>query len=439
MKPIPVCAVAKRLGAKHPSQDLVCGAAIDSRLVREGDLFFALPGGKVDGHRFLAEARKKGACAAVVQENFSDAVDGLALIRVPDVLAALQELARQILPTYQTKVVGITGSLGKTTTKVFAKTFLEGSYSVYASPRSYNSQATVPLSVLNARGDEDVLLLEMGMSAPGQIAQLVSIAPPDVAVLTKVALQHAVHFPEGIEGIRREKSAIFSHPATEVGLMDHALLSELKSCGSCPKQTFSCVEMAADIALIDGVVHQGKRRIPLDLKIPMPAHHHNVAAAIAIARHFGVPWKRIQEAAPRLKLPPMRFEQVDYHGVTFINDAYNANPDAMIAALQSLPTPGKGRRRIAVLTAMTELGQGSQAGHESVAQEALTTVDELLCFGQGCEPMSAVWQKEQRLVHHFETHEALTMHLKAHLCPGDVVLLKGARSASLETVLEEFQ
>ncbi len=421
MKPIPLNVLAKQ---KLP-QVLIKGAAIDSRLVKPCDLFFALPGEKVDGHTFLKLAAAKHAAAAVVHSSYEGDDFGLPLWHVSDVRATLQNVGRELFHKHPGKIIGITGSLGKTTTKVFARAFL--GKQAFATAKSYNSQVTLPLSAFAVRGNEKWLLLEMGMSEPGEIANLVSIAPPDIALITTVAPQHLNHFPDGVEGVMREKLSILSHPNTKLALLNHALPYDG------PKKTFSVVDRAADYFLDQqGNVHAEGEVFAFDLDLPLMVCGLNVIAAIALARTLGVSWEHLQ--ACRLKLPPMRFEMVKKEGIVFINDAYNANPDAMEAALKSLPkTSGK---RIAVLSEMDDLGDYAKEGHERVAKAALQHVDELLCIGG--DLMEDVWKNEGRTIQKFTSRKALGTALKKLVRPGDVVLLKGARSYALEQVLDQF-
>lgn len=354
MKPIRLNALAKILSLETSSQALVKGVSIDSRLVKEGDLFFALPGKRVDGHNFISEAVSKGAVAVVVSESYQGNVP-VPMLPVSDVLDAFQNLANRWLKQTPLKVVAITGTLGKTTTKEFVTTLLKRTFRVASSPRSYNSQATLPLSILSANGDEDILVLEMAMTHPGQIEKLVSIAPPDVAVLTNVAVQHACNFSDGLAGICREKAAIFSHPKTKLGIVhrDAMHFEEIVQTGNCPKISFSLVVRDAEYFLEaqnNKVTIFPKRENPIEisLNLPLRAHFHNFLAAVVVARHFQISWEAICIAAKDLKLPPMRFEKVEKKGIVFINDAYNANPDSMKAALESLPKPIKGGKTIAI-------------------------------------------------------------------------------------------
>ncbi len=446
MRPIPFNALAKILNHSSPVQTLVQGVAIDSRKVAAGDLFFALPGNRTDGHIFLKDVASKGAVGAIVRDDFRGEIpNGFPVLKVPDVLLALQDLARKILAKCSSQVIAITGSLGKTTTKEFSAALLRGKYKVFSSPLSYNSQATVPLSILMADGDEDFLILEMGMTHSGNIQNLISIAPPDIAMITTVAVQHAINFSDGIAGIRKEKGSIFSHPKTRLGLLHYDIPSyhELEAIGLCPKKSFSTRTPEADYFLeeIAGRVRihaKNEGSMICHLHLPIKVHYHNFLAAVALARNLEIPWTLIQEIAPHLKLPPMRFESIVKQGIQFINDAYNANPDAIKAALESLPKPALGKKTIAVLSEMDALGTYSEEGHRQVAEKALLYADYLLCLGRRCESMRTIWQQAGKPVELFLTRADLALALKSLAEPGDVVLLKGARSYALDQLLANW-
>lgn len=436
MKPTPLSYFAALLGQKLTSSASVCSAAIDSRLVKKGDLFFALIGNRSDGHTFLKDVALKGAAGAVVQQEYQGDAFGLDLLRVPDVLTALQEIARLMLETRKTKVVGITGSMGKTTTKEFAATLLATTYRISKSPLSYNSKATLPLSILLADEEDEVTVLEMGMSEKGEIAKLVSIAPPEIACLTNVTYQHSTGFPEGLLGIANEKGSIFSHPKTKKGLLFANVphRDAIVAIGTCPKATFSLTEHGD----LRGEIVEGGIRIEghlIPLKLPLKAHYQNFLAAVACAKELGVSWEAIQKAAPLVKLPPMRFEILEKEGITFVNDAYNANPEAVNLALSELPQPKTAGKKIAVLSEMNALGVFTEEGHTQVALTALKHVDLLLCLGKNCITMKNIWEKAGKHVEHFENKEDLTKSLKQWAKPGDVVLLKGARAWALDELL----
>ena len=445
MRPTQLHDLAHLLELNPPYQDLVHGIAIDSRKIVAGDLFFALPGNRVDGHAFLKEAASKGAVCAIVQEGYRGDSGGLPLLFVRDVLTALQELARKSLASRSSRVIAISGSLGKTTTKEFTTALLRTRYRVFSNPLSYNSQATLPLSILMAEGDEEYLILEMGMTHEGNIKNLISIAPPDIALITTIAVQHAVNFSDGLVGISREKASLFSHSKTTLGLVHRDILhfDAVASTGGCTKKTFSLATREADYfleAIPQGVRVHAKGEKPCDcfLTLPIKVHHHNFLAAVALAHHLDVPWSSICGVAPTLKLPPMRFEPVEKQGILFINDAYNANPDAMIAALENLPKPQPGCKTIAVLSEMDALGDYTEQGHALVAETALQYADYVLCLGSRCETMRAIWKSAQKPVELFQTRADLSAALKALAHPGDVVLLKGARAYALDQLLQDW-
>lgn len=375
----------------------VSGYQIDSRLIRPGDLFFAIQGEKNDGHDFLSEVQKRGAIGAVVAESYAGPDFGLTLLRVDDVGEALRTLARKSLEISNVQIVGITGSVGKTTTKDFVATLLEGKYRVGKTEKSQNSKLTCPLTILNRASDVEILVLEMGMSEKGDITRLVQIAPPDIAVLTKVALAHAAYFPGGIAEIAKEKRQIFSHPKTKFAITEE-IFSE-KDCDA-----FS--------------------------GIPFEEVHfrQNLAAAIHVARAQHMTDEEIQKRIPHLRLPEMRCERIEKNGILFINDAYNANPASMKAALEALRMMKVSGKKIAVLGTMKELGSFSKDAHAEIGCFAKSVVDHLFVMGEEAKPLCDAFGTAEFC----ESHEQITKRLKEVAKPGDVVLVKGSRSMSME-------
>lgn len=436
MKQIALRTLAHHLGVSIDVDLLISGYRIDSRLIIPGDLFFAIKGAKVDGHFFLSEAKQQGALAAVVDRNYQGPNYGLILLAVDDVAKALQSLAQFSLALTLPFLVAVTGSVGKTTTKEFIATLLERKYTVAKTFGSYNSQLTLPLTILN-RGEEKVLVLEMGMSQPGEMEKLVRIAPPDIAVLTKVALAHAEFFPGGIEEIAHEKMQIFSQLKTKI-----AIVPEKTSVPFSHLQTisFSQQDREADyfLSLADDRGHideKGVRACSFDLPFYEKHLLHNLLAAIAVARRMQLSWEEIEQQLPRIKVPKMRFEQLQYQGVSFINDAYNANPESMKAALSSLPLLKAGGKRIAVLASMKELGAFSEESHREIGLFAQRFVDHLLCFGKEARWIAETFSQAQKPAEYFMDKQELKRRLMELMLPGDVVLLKGSRSMQLEELL----
>lgn len=436
--------VATILGADYRGiEKEISGMAIDSRQVKNGDLFFALKGEKVDSHIFLKDVAEKGAIGAVVSQSYAGENFGLSLIKVENVLTALQHLAQTILAQRKTKVVAVTGSVGKTTTKEFLAHLLEIKYRVGKSPGNANSQTGVPLSILQAAGDEEILVLEMGISQPGEMERLVKIGPPLIALITKIAPAHIAAFPNGLADIAAAKCAILSHPQTRLGILhnDVKKFPDVLSKLSCKKQFFGRDESDADYRLFFtsgklSIEEQGE--MTRSFMLPFEAQHlqENFLGAAAVARSLGLSWEEIFEQARTLRLYPMRFEKIEKEGVLFINDAYNANPESMRAALRNIPVPKSGGKRVAVLGELAEQGDFSEENHREMGSEALQHVDELFCYGMETRPMVEVFSEAKRSVQFFTDIALMRQALFLQIKQGDVVLLKGKNTNGLWRVLD---
>lgn len=423
----------------------VHGICVDSRLLKPNQLFFALKGACSDGHAFVREAAANGAVAAVVNVDYTVEIPGFQLIRVKDPLSALQLLAKNALAARSTKVVAVTGSVGKTTTKEFICSMLKRQYSTACSPGNSNSQIGLALSVLNnTRGDEDYLVLEMGMTEAGHIQKLVEIAPPDIAVITNTALVHACNFDD-LAAIGRAKGEIFSHRKTKLGILDRAIANfeEVAGLGTCSKRSFSVERGDGDCT---AALEEGGLRVRVGaestfLPAPfVPGRHniHNFLAAAIVARECGMSWEYIKDAIPFLKLPEKRMEIFEKNGIVFVNDSYNASAISVKAALCSLPTPRNGGRKIAVLGAMLELGKFSEECHREVGEFALRHVEQMFCVGKECLPVEKCWLKEGMPVKWREEISGMIDVLRKELRAGDVVLVKGSRASGIEGVLHDL-
>lgn len=427
--------IGQWLGSNSPVTGRVTGFKQNSGEVLPGDLFFALKGEKVDGHAYLEEVARLGAVGAVVSKNYSGEDFGLQLVRVENVLESLHRLARIVHGLRKTRVAAVTGSVGKTTTKEFLATLLEGKFRVGKTPGNANSQVGVPLSILNAEGSEEVFVMEMGMSLPHEIEKLVSIAPPEIALITKIAPAHIAYFPEGLEGIAAAKAEIFSHPYTRIGILN-SQVAQFKAAerGSCAKMTYG--EEGDFVLCREGDLFYVKEKgVKTELfTLPFSAGHlcENFMGAAAVARMMGMQWNEIIAQAHKLRPFKRRFERVERNGIVFINDSYNANPTSMRAALTNLPDAGG--KKIAALGGMAELGEHEQEAHREIARVALDNVDLLLCFGKEWADVSKDFGQS---VEHFEDLTAMKRRVHEIAAPGDVVLLKGSNSKKVWLVLEE--
>ncbi|MBS4169003.1 UDP-N-acetylmuramoyl-tripeptide--D-alanyl-D-alanine ligase [Parachlamydia sp. AcF125] len=429
---------------------LIPSYVVDSRFVQENALFFALPGEKTDGHRFLKEVEAKKAAAAVVAKSFvlQNKLDlNLPLLVVDDVLGSLQKLAREYLKQRPTKIVAITGSVGKTTTKHLLCQLLQSYCSVASSPGNQNSQIGLPLSILNHfHGHEEVLVLEMGMTLQGHIQKLTQIAPPDVALITSLELVHAAS-THSLANIAHAKREILSHPKTQLGIIPAGIpyYQLLEKTGTCGKQSFSLFSKQADYYLCEKEsflqIRDPKGVSPLLPPLPILGKHnqHNFLAAVAACRALGMEWPDIQQVIPTLTLPERRLEQVIKKGILFINDSYNAALTSVKAALEALPLPPQlSGKRIGVLGEMAELGTFSEDCHREVGILSLPKLDRMICYGNGCIPIQEVWKQNNKPVHLALNFEQVIAELKQHVRPGDVVLLKGSNKKQLWKVLDYF-
>lgn len=413
--------------------------AIDSRAVStQGTLYFALKGDRHDGHDFLREAKKRGAVAAVVNRSYRGETAGLVLLPVEDVTQALQHLAKEIQKTRKQRIIAVTGSVGKTTTKEFIATLLSEKYTVAKTPGNSNSQVGLPLAVLRASGEEEIFVVEMGMSHLHQIERLVQIAPPEIAVITKVGYSHVDTVPGGLEGIAIAKAEILSHPNTQCAIIEFNAFQYpiIQNIGRAKKITYGSSQ--ADIFLdADRVLHDRGEESPL-FRLPFSETHfcENFVAAAAVARIMGLSWEEILRGAAQLKNFQLRFEKLSRDGATFINDCYNASPESMESALRNLPNPSFGGKTIAVLGEMSTLGAFSEEGHQKIGTVALEKVDHLLCYGKKCIPMVQLFEaagKPTELYHDLNELKSALFELSK---PGDVVLVKGSNSNKLWQLFE---
>lgn len=418
-------------------RDNISDFQVDSRRIGPKSLFFALPGAKVHGHRFLNQVAKQGGFGAVIEKGYEGDLFGLKIFEVDDVLQSLQSLAQQLLASRSSKVLGITGSLGKTTTKEFAATILSEQFSVAKTYANYNTQIGLPLTILNAKGNEDLTVLEMAMTEKGHIKRLTEIAPPDIAVITKVDWVHAENFTDGIEGIKSAKAEIFSSPKTKVKILPY----ELSNLVDGPKITFSICNQQADFFLSQTngkyyVDERGIRVACVEFPFLEKQFIEDAFIAMVLARQCNMSFDTIAQGVMKLIPPKMRFEKLELLGATFINDTYNAGPLAICTAMDNLPPAQKGRRCIAVLGEMSHLGKFSEKVHTDVAKHALEKVDEVICIGERATPICNVFSEAKKPASLYKSLHQASQKLRKVIMPGDVVLVKGSRHLNLENIFE---
>ncbi len=411
-------------------------ATCDSRKVERGALFFALKGQRSDGHSFLKEVASKGAAAAVVSKSYSGLDYGLLLIRVRSVFETLHTLARWFHQQSPPYLLAVTGTVGKTTTKEYIAKLLEQRGKVERSPGSVNSQIGLPLFLLNRKDPVDKLVLEMGMSFPGEISKLVHIAPPDFGVLTKVSMVHTENFKDICE-IARAKMELFEKVKRGLFNLETIHFSPVKR-ASLHKTFYSVNDRRADYFLEKGqkgvtIFERGVASPPLNL--PIQASHllEDFLCAASVARMHGLGWDEIQRGTLNIETCAHRFHLFERDGIHYVDDSYNASVASFKAALDNLP---KGKRVIALIGEMRELGLFSVECHEEVARHALDIVDHLLCMGNGTDPIFDLFKREGKRVEKVTSLEQAKKRIQSIQRVGDVVFIKGSNSLKLWSVLD---
>lgn len=448
---------AARIDSASPAaaETAATGYSIDSRTMRPGDLFVAIHGERFDGHDFVAAAFDRGASAAVVARGRLAAlqaeVQGKPLLAVDDPLAALQRLAAAVRRSWGKRVVGITGSAGKTTTKEAIAAVLATRFAVLKSQGNLNNGYGLPLQLLRLEPVHEVAVLEMGMSAAGEIAALCRIAAPDWGVVTNVGHAHAEGFADGIAGIARAKyELIASLPRHGAAFLncDDAYVSQFGrdfegkviyyGRGVCGDPRAEKVQsLGADGLRID--VRAGEEHCELPLHLPGEHNTANAMAAIAVGVEAGIPLRACCDALAAMRPEEKRGQVITLNGAILINDCYNSNPEAlksMIATLAGVDA----RRRILVAGEMLELGRETEALHAACgAAAAQTHIDVVLGVrGQARHIVEAAGNAGAQAVF-LETPEAAGEWLRDHLQPGDAALLKASRGVRLERALDVLQ
>jgi UDP-N-acetylmuramoyl-tripeptide--D-alanyl-D-alanine ligase len=428
------------------------GYSIDSRTLRPGDLFFAIRGERFDGHDFVGGALERGACAAVVAR---DRVAGLSgkqpLLATDDPLHALQRLAAAVRRHWGKRVIGITGSAGKTTTKEAVAAVLGARFRVLKSQGNLNNGYGLPLQLLRLEPDDEVAVIEMGMSAAGEITALCRIAAPDWGVVTNVGHAHAEFFPDGVAGVARAKyELVESLPRQGVAFLncDDAYVSQFGrdfegkviyfGRGPCGDPHAESME-ALGAAGLKLQVRAGEQRCALHLHLPGEHNAANALAAIAVGVEAGIPLAECCAALGKLTPEDKRGQVLTLRGATILNDAYNSNPEALQSMIRTLAhVPAE--RRILVAGEMLELGREAEALHAACGKAAAEAGIQIVVGvrGNARHIVEAARQGGAEALF-VETPEAAGEWLREHLAAGDAVLLKGSRGVKLERALETLQ
>jgi UDP-N-acetylmuramoyl-tripeptide--D-alanyl-D-alanine ligase len=453
--------IAQWIGAdlRAPESDAAeqpaTGYSIDTRTLAPGDLFFAIRGEQYDAHAFVRTSLDRGARAAVISRSkateFLELARNHALLIADDPLIALQTLAAAVRRHWNKRVVALTGSAGKTTTKEAVAEVLAARFQVLRSAGNLNNEFGMPLQLLKLEPQHEVAVIEMGMSHSGEIAALARIAHPDWGVITNVGNAHAQNFSDGVAGIARAKyELVQSLPAHGIAFLncddpyvgqfgrDFHGRSVYFGVGPCADPRASDIEELGG----DGVrfrVSAGEEQATVTLALLGRHNVWNAMAAIAVGFEAGVPLAECAAAAARLRPPDKRGEVLRIGGAAVINDCYNSNPEAlksMIATLASMPA----LRRILVAGEMLELGPDAISLHRQCGRVAAESGIDLVVGVRGNAQHLAQAAREAGAVSIFLPSPLEAGEwLKEELRPGDAVLLKASRGVGLEQALRILQ
>jgi UDP-N-acetylmuramoyl-tripeptide--D-alanyl-D-alanine ligase len=429
---------------------LVERISTDSRTIKKGELFVALRGENFDGHKFVPNVPKSGAAGAIVDRQWKGSVPkSFAIVRADNTLVAYQNLAANYRKSLPIKVIAITGSNGKTSTKDFSASVLGRKFRVTKTQGNFNNHVGLPRTILEATSRHEIGVWEIGINHPGEIAALAKIAAPDAAIITNIGAAH-IEFMGSREAIAKEKGTLAEavDPGGTVILnADDPFSAKIAKrthahtvLAGTREGTIRAIDIEQSADGSEFTIIEGAHRCRAQLPVPGIHMVQNALLAVAAGREFGL---SLEEAAAGLASTPLnkaRLQIKEINGVHFLDDSYNANPDSMKAALQTLVELSADGKRIAVLGEMRELGKEAQRGHEEVGEAAAEfEIDHLIGIGK----MGAVIVRAAQKAGLQEgdavgsTSEAADL-LSRTTEPGDLVLIKGSRLARTEDVIEQF-
>ncbi len=425
------------------------GVCIDSKNMKEGNLFVPIIRVK-DGHEYVKEAMDNGAVASLWKKSYGTPPKGIPIIFVDDTLFALQQLAQFYRREINVKVIGITGSNGKTTVKDIIGGILSSTYRVHKTKGNFNSQIGLPLTILEMKRDTEFLILEMGMSEKGQIRNLSRIAQPDVAIITMIGQSHLETLGsreeiakakfEIIDGLNDDGLFLYNGDEPLLSQNINMLGIESKSFGG--KYTNDL--FPTNVQLDEYGVHFKLNNTKIQYDVPLHGKHNilNAIVGIAVGQFYKVPIEKIQEALQQINITQMRFQFLTAKtGFTIINDAWNASPSSMKAAIETLQKLNAYEKKIIVIGDMLELGKEAKTYHREIGK-MLNEESIQYVFTYGA--LSEIVAEEARKNYHtgkvqsFDNKDEIAEEILKVITKKDVVLLKGSRGMALEEIVQNW-
>ena len=415
----------------------------DTRKIEEGTMFIALKGENFNGNNYVLEAFNKGAKIAIVDEvkcDLNELKEDVALIKVENTGRALMDLAKFYREKLGLKVVGITGSAGKTSTKDLVAAVLSDKYKVFKTKGNFNNEIGLPLMILELDSTYDVAILEMGMRGLGQIKELAEIASPDLGIITNIGISHIeiLKTRENILKAKMEIATFFDKNNTLVVCGNDDFL------GALPEAEYKIVKTgvgenfkigAKNIALEElsskFTVYDGEKEEEFSLDMPGEHNISNLMLGIAIAKELGVSFEEMKRGLKNIEATSMRLELIKKDGFSILNDCYNSSPVAVKSAIDVMKNI-EGKRRIAVLGTMRELGHKSEEAHMEIGKYAKENgIEKVLCFGNFSENIKEGYGEGCTV---YENKEELIKDLLNIICDGDIILVKASRSLKFEEI-----
>lgn len=415
----------------------------DTRKIEEGTMFIALKGENFNGNNYVLDAFNKGAKIAIVDEvkcDLNELKEDVALIKVQNTGRALMDLAKFYREKLGLKVVGITGSAGKTSTKDLVAAVLSDKYKVFKTKGNFNNEIGLPLMILELDSIYDVAILEMGMRGLGQIRELAEIASPDLGIITNIGISHIeiLKTRENILKAKMEIATFFDKNNTLVVCGNDDFL------GALPEAEYKIVKTgvgenfeigAKNIALEElsskFTVYDGEKEEEFSLDMPGEHNISNLMLGIAIAKELGVSFEEMKRGLNNIEATSMRLELIKKDGFSILNDCYNSSPVAVKSAIDVMKNI-EGKRRIAVLGTMRELGHKSEEAHEEIGKYAKENgIEKVLCFGDFSENIKEGYGEGCTV---YKNKEELINDLLNIICEGDIILVKASRSLKFEEI-----
>jgi len=427
---------------------IVNSISTDSRLLKNGDLFVALIGERFDGHNFAVQAIKQGAMGVVLSHRVPE-LDGLQsnIVMVKDTTQALGDIARYYKNKFNITVIGITGSNGKTTTKDMTASVLSGKFSVLKSEGNLNNTIGLPLTLFRLSSLYELAVLEMGISIPGEMSQLVKIAEPKVAVVTNISTTH-LEFLGSIEGVAKEKQILAESAESAVLNADDPYVARMSKVVR-GNVTFYGIDNPADVTAKDIVLDQDGRpeftvhvnNTQERIKLPSIGRYniYNALAAISVGTIFGVGLDSVKVSLEAYQQTSMRMQRLVIGGVTIINDTYNSNPVSMRVAVDLLKSPKSDGKKVMVIGDMLELGEQSEEFHKATGKYIGTSgVAEILVTvgDRAVRIAESALETGMKNVIVCKTNLEAVEYLRKNLNRGDLVLIKGSRGMKMEQIID---